>query len=201
MATDPLIDRFISEKPPFAKPILEHLRALIHQECPEVVEDIKWSRIVFLLRGKITFNLATFSSHCGFGFWNPKMQEVLTRDGIEEKVASGSFGKITKLSDLPSRDVLAGYIREARRLANDPSEFPARKRGVPKPEIPIHPDFAKALKRNGLAADMLKKFSPSHRREYLEWIAEAKRPETREKRISAALQWLKEGKHLHWKYE
>ena len=70
-----------------------------------------------------------------------------------------------------------------------------------KPELPIPPEFAAALSANPAARAALEGFSPSHRREYVEWISEAKRPETRDKRIAQAIEWLADGKKRNWKYE
>ncbi len=201
MPKDPLITSFIEQKPAFAQPILAYLRELIQQECPQVEEGIKWRRVVFLIKGKIVCNMAAFTAHCGFGFWNPEIQKMLLDDGFKSSESSGSFGKITKIEDLPPKAELARYIREAVKLAENPAKTKSVKKTSPKPEIPMPTPFSQALERNEKAASYFRKLSPSHRREYLEWIVNAKRVETQEKRIATTLDWLGQGKPLNWKYE
>lgn len=203
MATDPLVDRYIAGSAEFAKPILIHLRGLIHRGCPEIEESIKWSHPIFLYRKKIVFGMVAFKAHCGFGFWHPEMTKLLQQNGFKTDGASGSFGRITLLSDLPSGNDLLRYICEATRLVDEaPSKASFRKRATtPKPELAMCDEFASALERNQAAAKAFQEFSPSHRREYLEWISEAKRDETRAKRIATALEWLAEGKSRNWKYQ
>jgi uncharacterized protein YdeI (YjbR/CyaY-like superfamily) len=65
----------------------------------------------------------------------------------------------------------------------------------------MHPDFAAALENAPRARQAFESFAPGHRREYLEWVAEAKQDTTRQKRIASALEWLAEGKRRNWKYE
>jgi uncharacterized protein YdeI (YjbR/CyaY-like superfamily) len=75
---------------------------------------------------------------------------------------------------------------------------------APKARVPgavtVPADLAAALRRNRKARASFEAFSPSHRREYIEWITEAKREETREKRLATTIEWLEEGKPRHWKY-
>ena len=55
-------------------------------------------------------------------------------------------------------------------------------------------DLAEALDANPDAASTFDSFSYSHRREYVEWIDEAKRPETRERRIAKTIERLVDGR-------
>ena len=67
------------------------------------------------------------------------------------------------------------------------------------PELP--PAFAAALARQASARRFFDSLAPGHRRDYVLWIAEAKREETRLRRIAQALDWLAEGKRRNWRYE
>jgi len=200
-STDPRVTAYIAKSAPFARPVLSHLRALVHQACPDVEETIKWSMPSFLHEGRILCGMAAFKEHCTFGFWHKGMVEVLGEEGARSDTAMGSFGRITTIADLPKEKVLLRYIRQAVKLGA--SEEPARpkaerKRGEP---VAVPADLAKALKENAAASSTFRSLSPSHRKEYVEWITEAKRDETRRKRLATTLEWLAEGKSRNWKYE
>lgn len=198
---DPRIDAYIAKSAPFAQPILRHLRALVHSACPAAEETMKWSFPHFLHAGAILCSMAAFKEHCSFGFWHQGMEAVLAADGIHGVDAAGSFGRIARREDLPADTVLTRYLKTAVQL-NESGE-PARPRpakSAEKKELVVPPEFAAALKKNKAAAKAFEGFSYSHRKEYVEWIAEAKREETRQKRIATALAWLAEGKSRNWKY-
>lgn len=196
-STDPRIDAYIAKAQPFAQPILVRLRALVHEACPEVEETIKWSSPFFLYRG-LFCHMAAFKQHCAFGFW--KWKQVVGEDGTEG--AMGEFGRIEKLSDLPPKKALIGYLKKA--MALNEAAVPAAthsKNAKAKPPLEVPDDLAAALKRNAKARKTFEAFSPSHRRDYIEWIVEAKRAQTRARRLATTLQWLAEGKPRHWKYQ
>jgi uncharacterized protein YdeI (YjbR/CyaY-like superfamily) len=196
-STDPRIDTYIGKSAEFARPILKHLRALVHQGCPEVEETLKWSMPSFVHKG-ILCGMAAFKQHVTFGFW--KHELVVGKDG--DKQAMGQFGWITSLNDLPSDQTLLQYIRKAAQL-NDAGTQPAsRVRSKPRPnrELIIPDFFIAALKRNKKAQANFEKFSYSHKKEYVQWLTEAKREETRQRRLETALAWIAEGKSQNWKY-
>ena len=201
MTTDPRIDAYIAKAEGFAQPILRRLRKLVHQACPDAEETLKWSTPCFLYRGKILCGMAAFKAHCVFGFWHQGMTAVLAADGRQSEDAMGSFGRLTRLDELPSDRTMAKYIKAAAAL--NESDAPARPRPPRKPAQPLEVprDLAAALKKNREAAATFGNFSPSRRKEYIEWITEAKRNETRQKRLATTLQWLAEGKSRNWKYE
>jgi len=194
---DARVDAYIEEAADFAKPILKHLRELVHGTCPEVEETIKWSSVSFVHHG-ILCGMAAFNAHCAFGFWK---HGLLFGEHGKGKAAGamGSFGRLTKLSDLPSDKELKGYIKEAMRLNEQGVKVPKTMRKTVKPLV-MPPDLAAALKRDKKAHATFEKFPPSHKKEYVEWITEAKREETRQKRLSTTLEWLAEGKPRNWKY-
>ena len=198
--TDSRVDAYIAKAAPFAQPVLKHLRALVHQGCPEVVETIKWSHPSFGYQGKILCGMAAFNAHCSFGFWHQEMQELLARDGHAAAEGMGAFGKLTGLGDLPKERVLLRYIQTA--VKWNATDTPTRTRPTrkPKPEAAVPADLAAALKKNTPAAATFAAFSTSHRREYIEWITEAKQDTTRQKRLATTLEWLAEGKSRNWKY-
>jgi uncharacterized protein YdeI (YjbR/CyaY-like superfamily) len=197
MNTDPRIDAYLARTPEFAQAILSKLRALVHELCPEVEETLKWSAPSFVYRGKILCGMAAFKQHASFGFWRHAqvMGEEVERDGM------GSFGKMASLRDVPSKRVLAPLLRKAMQLIDEgvPSAG-VRKRSTPKPPPEAPPDLLAALKKNAAARRTFEAFSPSHKREYVEWITEAKREATRARRLEQTLEWLAQGKPRHWKY-
>ena len=192
---DPRIDAYIAKSADFAKPILIHLRQLAHTACPDVEETVKW-RMPFFLHKGILFGMASFKGHCTLHFWNGKL---FLGDASREG-GMGQFGRITTLSDLPDRKTLLGYIKKAIQL-NEAGVKKAPPKRAPQKKLTVPPDFNAALNKNKKARAAFDNFSYSHRKEYLQWITEAKRPETRAKRIKTTLQWLATGKSRNWKYE
>lgn len=194
---DPRVDAYIAKSAEFARPILTYLRDTVHECCPQVEESIKWGMPHFLYEGMLC-SMAAFKQHCAFGFW----KGALLVDHARNDEAMGQFGRITSLGEAPGRKLLAGYIRKAMVL-NESGAQPARrtKDAQPRPPAEVPADLAAALGKDRRAAAVFDAFSPSHRREYIEWITEAKREETRANRLARTLEWLAEGKPRNWKYQ
>ncbi|HEY0232662.1 MAG TPA: YdeI/OmpD-associated family protein [Dokdonella sp.] len=196
MNSDARIDAYIAKSAPFAQPILAHLRKVLHEACPEVEETIKWSMPFFLLDGRPFANMAAFKQHCAFGFW--KARQVVGEERSDE--AMGQFGRLTSLSELPSKKRLSGYVRKAVEQHRATATAPRARASTPRPPAEVPEDLAAALKKSAKARKTFEAFSPSHRREYIDWIIEAKREETRAKRLATTIEWLVEGKARNWKY-
>ncbi len=196
------VDAYINKAGKFAQPILEHLREVVHAGAPGVVEEMKWSMPFFVYNGVILGNMAAFKAHCSFGLWGPDVVGTLRADGVAQGGNMGSFGKITAVKDLPSRAKLVGYVKVAAKAIADGERTKAWSRPkVAKAEAEIPEALAAALKKNKAVAKKFESMTPGYRREYCQWIAEAKREETREKRVETALEWIAEGKSRNWKYE
>jgi uncharacterized protein YdeI (YjbR/CyaY-like superfamily) len=197
---DRRVDAYIDDAAEFAQPILRHLREVVHEACPDVEEGVKWSRPHFDYKG-IFCGMAAFKAHCTFGFWNDR---VAGDDPAAER-ALERLGRLETMKDLPPKRTIAALVKKAMAL-NDAGVKPRwtekRKRATPRPDLPVPDDLAAALKmkKNAKARTTFEGFSPSHRREYVEWIAEAKRDETRARRVAQTLEWLAEGKPRNWKY-
>ncbi|HYD25571.1 MAG TPA: YdeI/OmpD-associated family protein [Croceibacterium sp.] len=195
MTRDPRIDDKIANAAPFARPILEHLRELVHRAVPAAEEAIKWGMPHFIYKGKNIAGMASFKAHCAF------MIHGEGRQGAEGG-GMGSAGKIATLADLPSNDDLAERLRAAQaRIDRGETERRRQQPARPKAAIEVPQDLAAGLAANPAAARFWDGLAPSHRHEYLQWITEAKRDETRVKRLGQALEWLAEGKRRNWKYE
>jgi len=192
---DKRIDAYIAKAAPFAQPILNEVRARVHASCPDVVETIKWGKPAFEHHGPMAF-LAAFKEHCAFGFWNG---ERIVGASAESKGTFGNFGRLTRVADLPSKSEFAKYVKAAMKL-NEEGVKVQRSKSRPKTPVEPHPELQAALAKNKRAAAGLSELAPGQQREYLEWIAEAKRDETRARRIEQALEWLAEGKTRNWKY-
>ena len=196
MNCDPRIDSYIAKAAPFAQPILEHVRARIHAVVPEAEETLKWGAPTFTIGGKILLIMAAFKAHAALNFW--RGQEI--GDGNPKVGAMGQFGRLTLIDDLPADTKFDMLIREAAELVKI-VPAPRKTKHQPKPPPEPHPEFAAALEKAPKAKAILDNFPPSCRREYMEWIAEARRDGTRSKRITTAIEWLSEGKRRNWKYE
>ena len=197
MTRDPRIDAYIATAAPFARPILEHARALVHEACPGVEETIKWGMPTFVHAGGILCGMAAFKQHASFGFWKHALVvgEGEPRDGM------GSYGKMASLQDLPPDKTLLAHIRKAMTLNETGVKAPSNRKVGTKPPPQMPEDLVAALKKNTQAQATFEAFPPSCKREYIEWIVEAKREETRTKRLAQTVEWLAEGKRRNWKYE
>lgn len=194
---DKRVDLYIAKAAPFARPILLELREMVHEGCPEVVEEIKWGSPFFMHKGVMCF-MAGFTEHCVFGFWKRELMS-----GSEpEKMADGRgrFGRITSLEDLPAKKTMLGYIKKAKRL-NDEGVKKAAPRKGEKKELEVPDYFTAALKKNKKALATFEAFAPSKKRDYVEWLTEAKTESTRQSRLKTSLEWLADGKSRNWKYE
>lgn len=194
MPNDPRIDAYIEQQADFARPILAWLRARVHAACPDVEEGIKWGMPAFSYHSRPLAGMAAFKAHASFGFWY--------RDQLatgKEGEAMGQFGRIESLADLPDDAGMEAQVREAMALT-DSGQIPKRAAKPPRPEAEVPDALAEALARDPQAAANFDAFAPSCRREYCEWIAEAKRDATRDKRVAEAMSWIRDGKKRHWRY-
>jgi uncharacterized protein YdeI (YjbR/CyaY-like superfamily) len=199
---DNRVDAYIEKSPEFAKPILEYLRKLVHETAPQVTETMKWSTPFFDYKG-VVCAMAAFKQHCSFGFWKASLlydpQKILS---LADQ-AAGSFGRLSSIDDLPPREVLVEFILQAVALNEDNKVKPAPPKKAPaeRAELVIPDYFMKFLEAHPQAWLNLNQFSYSQKKEYIEWISEAKAEVTRLKRMETAAEWLTEGKSRHWKYK
>jgi len=196
MKTDPRIDAYIARQADFARPILEHLRKTVHEACPDCEETLKWSSPTFMYRGEMLASMAAFKAHATFGFWKGSL---VIGEGETQMSGMGQFGKLGSVADLPPPDQLTGLIKKAMKLTEEGVKAPRNKH--PKAPFTVPDDLRRAMDANAAAAATFDGFPPSCQREYVEWVTEAKREETRAKRIAQAVEWLAEGKRRNWKYE
>ncbi len=194
MPKNPEVDDYIANSAEFAQPILLKLRDLIHQTHPEITETVKWGMPNFEYKG-LLFNMAAFKQHCSFGFWKQKLIKGLESGGE----GMGSFGKIKSFSDLPADDILLMYFKEAIDLNEKGVKVPKEVKA--KKELVVPEELEEALKNEPNALEVFKNFAYSHKKEYIEWITEAKREASKLKRIEQTITWLLEGKRRNWKYE
>jgi uncharacterized protein YdeI (YjbR/CyaY-like superfamily) len=192
---DPRVDAYIAKSADFAKPILRQLREVVHDACPPAEETIKWGFPHFTHEG-ILCGMAAFKEHCALVLWKGSLIV-----GNGDRDSMGHLGKIRKLSDLPPKKVLASYFKQAMKLNEAGVKSPTRSKPNTKKPVVIPFDLKRALAGNKVAAAKFDAFPPSHKREYAEWIAEAKRADTRKRRVDQAIEWIVSGKSRNWKYE
>ena len=196
MSHDPRVDAYIARQADFARPILVHLRDIVHEACPDCEETLKWSSPSFLYKGKILAGFAAFKAHATFGYWSGS--QVLDASP-EQQSAMGQFGRLTSLGDLPPRAALVELTRKAMKLIDDGVK-PVRNKHV-KPPFCVPQDLRAAIDAMPAAKATFDDFPPSQQREYADWVSEAKRDETRAKRLAQSVEWLAQGKRRNWKYE
>jgi uncharacterized protein YdeI (YjbR/CyaY-like superfamily) len=193
------VDNYINKSADFSKPILNHLRELVHSVCPDVTETIKWGFPHFEYKG-IICSMASFKFHCAFTLNKASLiadpEKVLSKIG---KSAMGHFGQIKSLRDLPSDDIMRAYIKEAVRLNEEGIKLPSKSKSAEK-ELIIPDYFLDTLNQNPKAKEIFEKFSYTNKKEYADWVMEAKTETTRNKRIATSIEWIAEGKIKNWKY-
>jgi len=195
------LDAYIAKSADFAKPILNHIRELVHKTCPEVEEKMKWSFPHFDYKGEMMCSMAAFKQHAVFGFWKAAlMKDPVLVENARSETAMGHLGRLTSVKDLPSDKKMIAWIKEAMKL-NEQGIKVAKPKPAEKKELVVPDYFVKALNKNKKAKQVFDNFAYSHRKEYLQWITEAKTEETRNKRMATALEWIAEGKGRNWKYE
>ncbi|WP_461451296.1 YdeI/OmpD-associated family protein [Mucilaginibacter sp.] len=192
---------YIKNAAPFAKPILNHIREVVHSASPLITETIKWGMPFFEYKGAIC-QMAAFKQHLAFGFWRASQlddPQGLLRIG---DAAAGSFGRINSLADLPSDEAIIHFVLQAMAKNESGIKTPVVKKApVEKKELAVPDYFEALLNEHPKAKETFYKFSPSHRKEYLQWIIEAKTEATRQKRLDTTIEWLIEGKSSNWKYK
>ena len=194
---DPRVDAYIAKAKPFAQPILKQIRQAVHAGCPDVVETIKWSVPAFEYKGPMC-GMAAFKAHCLMGFWKGTLVKSMPKDRVTQ--AGGGWGRFESADDLPDKKLLIRMVKEAAAL-NDAGITVKRVPKAPKPPAKAPADMLAAIKKNKNAAANWAASSPSHQREYIEWITDAKSDETRQRRLATAVEWIAEGKGRNWKYE
>jgi len=183
--TDPRVDRYIAQAQPFARPILSQLRGVVHRVCPEVGETIKWGMPFFEYQGLLC-HMAAFQRHCAFSIW--RGSQVVGDAASDE--AMGQFGRIGSLAQLPSEQVLAGFLQAAMvRNEAGGAKAPPRK---PKGPVVVPPELVAALDADPAVKAAFDALSPGHRREHARWVAEARREDTRQRRAAQVVERLRE---------
>ncbi len=196
------VDAYIGKSADFAKPILEHFRELVHTTCPDVQEKLKWGMPFFDYRNEMMCHMASFKNHAVVGFWKAAiMKDAALMQNAQSEVSMGHLGKITSLKDMPTDKKLTGYLKEAMKLNDDGIKVIKKPISAEKKEVIVPDYFTKALEKNKKAKEVFGGFSYSHRKEYVEWITEAKTEATRDKRMAQAIEMIAEGKGRHWKYQ
>jgi hypothetical protein len=196
-STDPRVDAYIQKAEPFARPILMHLRKVVHAACPDATETMKWSFPHFDYRGMLC-SMAAFKAHCAFGFWKASLLEGAEMPR-KDREAMGQFGRITSIEDLPDVKTLGRLIKAAAALNDAGIRVKRAVRRRPSMKVPAY--FMNALRKHKAAFATFQRFSRSHQREYVEWVTEARTDATREKRLAAAIEWMAIGRSRHWKYQ
>jgi uncharacterized protein YdeI (YjbR/CyaY-like superfamily) len=197
---NPGVDAYIVKSADFAKPILKHIRSVVHAGCPDVQEELKWGFPHFMYKG-ILCSMASFKAHCAFGFWKGELLAKQHKSLSETREsAMGEFGRITALSDLPSEKTLLRYIKDAVRMNDDGVKRPVKAKPKENRSLEVPDYFLAALKRSRKALTVFEGFNYSNKKEYVEWVTEARGEETRKRRLETAVEWMSEGKPRNWKY-
>ena len=196
MKEDPRVDAYIERQAEFARPILRHIREVVHAACPDAEETLKWSMPTFMYKQEMLAGMAAFKQHATFGFWRGSL---IVAKGDEPMSGMGQFGRLTSIDDLPPRKELEALVKKAMQLTDEGVKPPRDKHK--KEPFSVPQDLRAAIDANPAAAATFDAFPPSAQREYVEWVTGAKRDETRARRLQTAVEQMAEGKTQNWKYE
>jgi len=194
---DPRIDAYIRKAAPFARPILTRVRRVMHSALPDVEETLRWGHPTFMHKGLLG-GFAAFKQHATLGFWKHALL-VKQLPKVDGK-GMGNFGRLTSVDELPSDAALARLVKAAAKLNADGTKMP-RPKGPKKPPVRTPAYLVGALQKNRKALATYEAFPEGKRRDYVEWLTEAKTDTTRAKRLDTAIAWMAEGKSRNWKYE
>lgn len=195
----PKVTEYIGKAADFAQPILNHLRAIIFEACPDAEEDIKWGTPHYGYKGDHLVMMAGFSKHCSFSLYKAELMK--DKDIIASVKAGKKFGYMDKVKDireLPAKKVLTAYIKEAMTLNASGIAKPRPVKEKSTEPVVAPAAFTDALKKNKKANEIFESKSPSFRKNYIIWVADAKTDETRNKRIEQSLEWIEAGKDRFW---
>jgi uncharacterized protein YdeI (YjbR/CyaY-like superfamily) len=196
------VDTYIAKSADFAKPILNHIRELVHKTCPDAEEKMKWSMPFFDYKGEMLCHMAAFKQHAVMSFWKASlMKDPVLMENAKSEISMGHLGRITSLKDMPADKKIIAWIKEAMALNDKGIKLPAKQKVTTKKELVVPDYFIKALSKNKKALQTFEAFSYSDKKEYVEWIIDAKTDVTRDKRIATAIEMMAEGKSRNWKYK
>lgn len=198
---DPRVDAYIAKSADFAKPVLRHFRDIVDEACPGAEETIRWSTPSWQYSGALLCSMAAFKQHCTYNFWKAPL--LVFRGKPVGFGKDAQFGRITSLADLPQRSALVKLVKQAAKLNADGVKESVMSASGPRQArkaLPTPAVLTRALAANKKARETFESFPPSQKREYIEWITEAKREETRAQRLASTLEWLAQGKPRNWKY-
>jgi uncharacterized protein YdeI (YjbR/CyaY-like superfamily) len=192
---DKRVDAYIAKQKPHAQPVLKKIREMVHEAAPDCEEDIKWGAPAFM-QGGILLIMAGFKEYSAVNFWNGG--HFIPEDR-REGAGAGNLGKIYSVKDLPSKKEFGGWVKKAVELAGS-GVNPVKRATKPKKELAMPDYFMSAIRKNKKALATYEQFSPSAQRDYIEWITDAKGEDTRDRRVTQAVEWMAEGKPRNWKY-
>jgi uncharacterized protein YdeI (YjbR/CyaY-like superfamily) len=200
---NPAVDDYIAKSAEFARPILKHVRKLVHKGCPKIEETIKWGVPAFEREGIVAM-MAAFKQHVAFGFWSERLiREKLGADAehVFPKDAKLGMGgrRYRSRDELPADAMILRAVKLAVVL-NEAGVRPARVRSKKAPPR-TPPDLAAALRKNAKARAFYATLTPGRQREYVDWLTEAKQAATRGRRLAQAVEWLAAGRQRYWKYQ
>lgn len=192
------VNKYISNAPISQQKILSKLREIIHKASLDIEEKIRWSHPHFDYMGKGMCFIQALKERVTFGFWfgdkiynSPKLSK-------EAKAIYETMGNLTDVSQIPSTKLIIEEIHLAMKLIESGNRDVKEKKVKPQLVIPDY--LSLRFKKDKTANSSFSKMSPSHQREYVDWIIDAKTDETRENRISTMMSQVKEGKSKNWKY-
>lgn len=189
-------DAYIEKCPDDRRPIMEELRKIVHSADSRIMEDWKWQAPCFNHEGLVCW-IANFKGHVGINFFKGALIEDtfgLFEKTQQENDKGNRMIHFHSLDDINNKAIIA-YVKEGIQLNEQGIKVEVKKKVMETPDY-----FQEALNQNTAALKVYQNFTDAQRRDYIEWLVEAKREATRDKRMAQAIEWIAEGKVRNWKY-
>jgi len=188
-----LIDEAFSKFTGFQKEYCNHLRKLIHKAMPDVKEDWKWGPN-FNVNGMVC-GVWGFKDHVKLVFFKGSAMKdtyKLFNQGKEnEGNRSINFSSADKIDDKK----IIEYLKEAAEINRKGIKLVKKEIKVVMPAI-----LVKALNKDKASKTYFESLAPSHRRDYADYISQAKQEETQLRRLDKVMEMLTDKRTLNDKY-
>lgn len=190
------VDQYILEHPEWADELI-FLREIVKLEG--AVETIKWGAPCYTIRGKNVIGIGAFKSYVGLWFYNGALlkdhEKVLlnAQEGVTKALRQWRFNSIDEMN----KTLIAKYVKEAINNQKAGKEIkPSRQ----KKELNIPNELQQAFDTDQDLRPAFETFPPYKKREFADYITQAKREETRMNRLKKVIGLIKGKEGLSDKY-
>ncbi|MFB9862360.1 DUF1801 domain-containing protein [Rufibacter immobilis] len=183
------IEAFFANAPAFAQPICAKIRQAIATADPALKPSWKWNAPVYEKAGAgMVCAIGVFKQHVNLSFMQgvllPDPHQLFTSSQDAKAMRSVKFTEASQVQE----PLLVEYLKAATQLKPGTAAKSAERNTIDLPD-----DLKQALTQAG-QLENFEKMAYTHRKEYVRWVTEAKRAETRTSRLQKTVERISEGK-------